>query len=193
MLLRVLTGNLSYVANLCFDSNSGLFVNCYNLDMFQKTLDIAGRIHKVLIMRGATISVAESCTGGMLSHLLTLLPGSSAFFVTGIVVYSGKSKKKILGISGKTLTSYGVVSSETAKEMAEKVRALTGTDFSIATTGNLGPNAIEGKERGLIYIAVSGSFGTEVRALRLSGDRQANKEAASLQALKFLLEALKAA
>jgi PncC family amidohydrolase len=161
--------------------------------MFQKTLDIVSRIHKVLIMRGATISVAESCTGGMLSHLLTLLPGSSAFFVTGIVVYSGKSKKKILGISRKTLTSYGAISEETAKEMAEKVRALTGTDLSIATTGNLGPNAIEGKERGLIYIAVSGSFGTEVRTLMQSGDRQANKEAASLQALKFLEEALKAA
>ena len=146
----------------------------------------------MLIMRGASISVAESCTGGMLGHLLTLLPGSSAFFVTDIVVYSYKSKKKILGISRKTLTSYGVVSSETAKEMPESVRALISTDLSIATTGNLGPNAIEGKG-GLIYIAVSGSFGTEVRALKLSDDRQANKEAASLQALKFLLEALKAA
>lgn len=143
----------------------------------------------MLIIRGAIISVAESCTGGMLSRLLTLLPESNVFFVAGIVVYSDKSKKNILGISSKTLTSYGVVSSETAEEMAEKVRALTGTDLSIAKTGNLGTNAIAGKEQGLIYIAVSGSFDTEVRALRLSGDRQANKEAASLQALEFLLEA----
>ena len=161
--------------------------------MSQKTLDIVSRIHQLLIMRGVTISVAESCTGGMLSHLLTLLPGSSAFFVTGIVVYSGKSKKSILGISHKTIKSYGVVSAETAKEMAEKVRALTGTELSISTTGNLGPDVIEGKERGLIYIAVSGSFGTKVRELRLSGDRQENKKAASLQALELLLEAFKAA
>lgn len=161
--------------------------------MSKKTLDIVSRVHQLLIMRGATISVAESCTGGMLSHLLTLLPGSSAFFVTGIVVYSDKSKKSILGISRKTLKSYGAVSAEAVKEMAEKVRALTGTDLSIATTGNLGPDVIEGKERGLIYIAVSGSFGTEVRELRLSGDRQENKETASLQALEFLREAFTAA
>ena len=125
--------------------------------------------------------------------MLTLLPGSSTFFVAGIVVYSGKAKESILGISHKTLKSQGVVSAETAKEMAEKVRALTKTELSIATTGNLGPEVLEGKERGLIYIALSGSFGTRVRKLRLNGDRQENKEKASLEALKLLLEAVKEA
>lgn len=161
--------------------------------MSQQIPDIAGRVHQILIKKGATISVAESCTGGMLSHLLTLLPGSSSFFMTGIIVYSATSKESILGISRKALKSHGVISEETAKEMAEKVRALTRTDLSIATTGNLGPDVLEGKERGLIYVAVSGSFGTAVRELRLSGDRQENKETASLQALEFLLEALQAA
>lgn len=159
--------------------------------MSLQILDNVSRVHQLLLNRGATISVAESCTGGMLSHILTFLPGSSAFFVAGLVVYSSEAKESILGISHKTLRSHGVVSAETAKEMAEKVRALTETDLSIATTGNLGPDVLEGKERGLIYVAVSGSFGTKVQELRLTGDRQDNKEKASLQALELLLGALK--
>ena len=86
-----------------------------------------------------------------------------------------------------------MVNAETAKEMAERVRALTKSNLSISTTGNVGPDVLEGKERGLVYVAVSGCFGTEVRELRLSGDRQENKTSASLQALELLLETIKEA
>jgi nicotinamide mononucleotide (NMN) deamidase PncC len=82
------------------------------------------------------------------------------------------------------------VSRETAEEMSEKIRALTRTDYSISTTGNLGPDVLEGKERGLIYIAVSREGQTYARELKLRGDRESNKKEAALQALMFLFEVI---
>ena len=161
--------------------------------MAPETLDIVSKIHQTLIKKGLTISVAESCTGGLLSHLLTKLPGSSAFFEAGIVSYSRKSKEEILGVSREIMAQQGIVSEKTAKEMAGKIRALTKTDFSIATTGNLGPAVLEGKDRGLIYIAVSGSQGIIARELRLDGGRAANKKEAALRSLELLLEVIKSA
>lgn len=159
--------------------------------MSRATLDIAGKVHHLLSERGLTVSVAESCTGGLLSHLLTLLPGSSAFFEVGMITYSTGSKENVLGISRRAVSHFGVVSAEMAKTMAEKVRALSKTSFSIATTGNLGPDVLDGKERGLVFIAVSGNFGTVARELRLKGDREENKEEAAIRALEFLLEVVK--
>ncbi len=83
---------------------------------------------------------------------------------------------------------YGVVSEETAREMAEKVRLLSKSDFSISTTGNLGPDVLEGKEKGLIYIAASKKGKTVSKELRLKGNREENKKEASLSALKLLVE-----
>jgi len=161
--------------------------------MEPKTLDIVSRVHQTLIKKGLTISVAESCTGGLLSHLLTKLPGSSSFFEAGIVSYSRKSKEEILGVSRQNITRLGVVSETIAKEMAGKIRVLTKTDFSIATTGNLGPSVLEGKDKGLIYIAVSSNHGIVARELRLGGGREANKEEAARRSLELLLEVIKSA
>jgi PncC family amidohydrolase len=148
------------------------------------------RVHEFLTKKKLTISAAESCTGGLISHYLTAFPGSSAFFDAGVVTYSIESKKGILGVSSGTISSYGVVSEETAKEMAEKVRTLTKADYSISATGNLGPDVLEGKEKGLIYIAISREGQTFSRELKLKGDREANKEEAALQSLMFLIEVI---
>lgn len=148
------------------------------------------KAHELLTKKKLTISVAESCTGGLISHYLTCLAGSSAFFDAGVVTYSIESKKSILNVSSETISNYGVVSEETAKEMAEKVRALTRTDYSISATGNLGPDVLEGKEKGLIYIAISRKGQICLRELRLTGDREANKKEAVLQALKLLIEVI---
>ena len=96
-----------------------------------------------------------------------------------------------MGISPSTIEKYGVVSENTAGEMAEKVRALTGTDYALSTTGNLGPDVLEGKEKGLIYIAVSKTGQTISKEVRLAGNREENKEAASLLALRLLIEIMK--
>ncbi len=156
--------------------------------MNQEALKVIERVHELFREKGLTLSLAESCTGGLISHYLTILPGASNFFVAGVISYSEEAKKNILGISSETILSYGVVSGETAREMAEKVCTLTKTDCSLSTTGNLGPDVLEGKEQGLIYIAVSKKGKTISRELRLKGDRKANKEEASLLALRLLIE-----
>ncbi len=152
--------------------------------------EVICKVHELLTRKKLTVSVAESCTGGLISHYLTVLPGSSAFFDAGVVSYSVESKKRILDISPETMSNYGVVSEEIAREMAEKIRALMQTNYSISTTGNLGPDVLEGKERGLIYIAVSREGQTYARELKLKGDRKSNKKEAALQALMFLFEVI---
>ncbi len=156
--------------------------------MKQEVLETIKKVHEIFKKRGLTLSVAESCTGGLVSHYLTTLPGTSVFFVAGIISYSEEAKKNILGISPMTLLRCGAVSEETACEMAERVRLLTKTDCSLSTTGNLGPDVIEGKERGLIYIAASKEGKTFSKKLQLKGDRESNKEEASLSALRLLIE-----
>ena len=156
--------------------------------MEQKVLEILERLHELLKNRGLTLSAAESCTGGLISHYLTALPGSSKFFSAGVVSYAEETKINILHMKPETISEYGVVSEETAREMAEKMRLLAGTDCSISTTGNLGPDALEGKERGLVYIAASKEGMTISKELKLRRDRSANKEEASLAALTLLVE-----
>ncbi|NWF98092.1 MAG: CinA family protein [Nitrospirae bacterium] len=146
------------------------------------------KVHNIFKEKKITLSIAESCTGGLISHYITSFPGSSEFFVAGLVVYSAEMKKKILRIPSRIIENFGVVSSQTAIEMADRIRKLTSTDFSVSTTGNLGPDVLEGKERGLIYIAVSRKNHTSVKEHKFKGNRQQNKEKAALKALEFLIE-----
>ncbi|MGO9611500.1 MAG: CinA family protein [Dissulfurispiraceae bacterium] len=149
---------------------------------------IIRRVHNFFVARELTLSVAESCTGGLICHYLTALPGSSVFFEAGVVAYSLEAKRSILCIPAEVIAEQGVVSSKVAGEMAERIRSLTRTDYSLSTTGNLGPDVLENKDKGLIYIAVSRASRTFLRELRLTGEREDNKEMASIAALKFLIE-----
>lgn len=145
-------------------------------------------MHELFNNKGLTLSTAESCTGGLISHYITSLAGASAFFTAGIVSYSAGIKESVLGVSQATILDKGVVSMETAREMAEKVRVLIKTDYSISTTGNLGPDVLEGKDRGLIYIAACNQEQTVSKELRLKGDRDENKEEAAVSAMQLLIE-----
>ncbi|MEK7308110.1 MAG: CinA family protein [Nitrospirota bacterium] len=156
--------------------------------MNKEALKTIKKVHDLFKKKKLTLSVAESCTGGLISHYLTVLPGASIFFKAGIIAYSAAVKKSVLHVSSAVLREYGIVSAETAKEMAQKVRTLAKTDFSLSTTGNLGPDVLEGKMQGLVYIAVSKHGKTISRELRLKGNREKNKENASLSALRFLNE-----
>jgi len=156
--------------------------------MDRRTLEVIRKIHELFRKKGLTLSVAESCTGGLISHYITALPGASNFFEAGVVSYSAEAKRTILGVSSETASKYGVVSDQTGKEMADKVRKLAGTDLSLSTTGNLGPDTLEGKEKGVVYISVSGEDGILSRELRLKGDREENKKEAALAALQLLLK-----
>jgi PncC family amidohydrolase len=134
------------------------------------------------------LSSAESCTGGLISHYITSVAGASTYFSGGIVSYSEDMKKKVLGISPETIAAHGVVNEDIAREMAEKILAISGSDYSVSSTGNLGPDVLEDKEKGLVYIAASGNGKTISRTLHLRGDRKVNKEDAVFAALRLLLE-----
>jgi PncC family amidohydrolase len=139
-----------------------------------------------------TLSVAESCTGGLVSHYLTAVPGAGSFFEASVVTYSAAAKKKLLGIRRNIFTRYGMVSEVTARQMADKVRLLTQTDVGVSTTGNLGPDVLEGKPKGLVYIAISTRKETVVRRYMFKGTRGRVKEQAVRTALAFLAEVLDA-
>ena len=153
-------------------------------------LKTARNIHRIFREKGLTLSLAESCTAGLISHYLTTVPGASRIYAAGVVAYSADAKKRILGIPQKVIDTHGIVSKQTAKQMARRVRSLTKTDVSVSTTGNLGPDVIENKPRGLVYVAVSTKKRTVTKKLMLKGTRGQIKEIAVIASLSFLLEVI---
>jgi len=164
------------------------FVKGEYLTLNNDMLAVIQKIHAFFREKSLTLSVAESCTGGFISHLITNLPGASAFFEAGVVAYSAAVKENLLGVSPETIARHGVVSEQVVREMATNIRRLAGTDFSLSTSGILGPDVLEVKEKGLVYIAVSREGETFSKELRLKGNREENKAMASRLALEFLLE-----
>ena len=149
-------------------------------------------IGEELRKRGLTLAVAESCTGGLLASLITDVPGSSDYFVGGVVAYSNTVKEEVLGVPRDVLRTAGAVSPECARAMAEGARKLLGTDLALATTGIAGPTGgTSQKPVGLVYVALAHPDGTEVREHRFVGSRRGNKHSAAHGALELLLEFLR--
>ncbi len=151
-------------------------------------LDLVREIHGHFKKSGLRLSVAESCTGGLIGHLLTSLPGASDFFDSSVVCYSTDCKIKLLGVGSSAIRKHGAVSEETARAMAVAVRKKRGTDFSLSTTGNLGPDPMEDKKVGLVYMAVDWQRETISRGMLFEGEREAIKLKAAVSALEFLRE-----
>lgn len=148
-------------------------------------------IAALLISQHATVGTAESCTGGFVSHRLTSLPGSSAYFQGAIVSYSNELKMKLLGVSGDTLAENGAVSEQTAKEMAEGARRVLGTTYAIATTGIAGPDGGSAeKPVGTVWIACATPTETVTQLLKLANIRSINIEMTSTYALNLLRKAI---
>ena len=146
----------------------------------------------LLIKNGLRIAVAESCTGGLIAHKLTNIPGSSNYFERGIVAYSNKAKVELLGVSEGTLDRYGAVSSETAIEMAEAVRRRSRTDIGLSSTGIAGPSGgSREKVVGLVYIGYSDSKQRYSERYIFSRQRDINKERFAIAALNVLRTNLK--
>ncbi|MGH7639539.1 MAG: CinA family protein [Candidatus Dormibacteria bacterium] len=138
-----------------------------------------------------TVATAESCTGGMLAGALSELPGSSSFFVGGVVAYANSAKVALLGVDPAELTRHGAVSQEVALALARGVRSLLGTTLGVSTTGVAGPDGSEHKPPGLIFVALSGPAGEGVRRLEGDRGRRQNRVEAVRAALQLLLEALR--
>lgn len=150
------------------------------------------RVGQALRQRGWTLALGESCTGGMVSHLLTQVAGSSEYFLGGVVAYSNQAKQDLLGVDALTLMEHGAVSPETAREMARGARSAFLVHVGLSVTGVAGPGGgSDDKPVGLTYVAVITPEGERVERYQWSGDRQANKQASAEAALELLLQAVR--
>jgi nicotinamide-nucleotide amidase len=155
-----------------------------------ETLEAA--VGAMLRASSKTLALAESCTGGLIGHRITNVPGSSDYLLASLVTYSNEAKIRLLGVPEAMIAERGAVSEETAREMAEGVRAACGADVGISVTGIAGPTGgTETRPVGLTYIAVSDDAGTVVEEHRLRGDRPMVKERAAQTALYMLYRRLR--
>ena len=144
-------------------------------------------VNELLSNRKQTLSIAESCTGGNISKMITTIPGASLFLKGAIVAYSAKVKKELLHISSALIKRHSVVSKEVAVEMATKTRDLFSTDYAIATTGNAGPTTDEtDKSVGVVFIAIASLSGVYVEEFFFGKPRAKVIERASVKALELL-------
>lgn len=153
-----------------------------------ETLESA--VGRLLGERGATLALAESCTGGLLAKRLTDVPGSSAYFVEGLVTYSNESKERLLGVPRELIEEHGAVSEPVARKMAEGARALAGSDYGLSVTGVAGPGGgTEEKPVGLVYVGISDGEDTTAERVDLSAwseSREAVRERSANRALDLL-------
>jgi PncC family amidohydrolase len=151
-------------------------------------------IGALLVARGLTLVTAESCTGGLVAHRITDVPGSSAYFLGGFVAYANEAKEEMLGVRHETLVAHGAVSEETALEMARGARQRLGADLGISTTGIAGPaGGTPDKPVGLVHVALSASGVELCQRYVWQGNRLSNKEQSAEAALQLLLSYLHSA
>lgn len=148
---------------------------------------LEGVVGRLLCEAGATVAVAESCTGGLLASRITDIAGSSDYFLEGLVTYSNAAKKARLDVLELTINRYGAVSEETAIAMAQAVRETSGATYGLSTTGIAGPGGgTNEKPIGLVYLGLATASGVEMRKLILGTDRKTNKIRAIMAALNLL-------
>ena len=148
-------------------------------------------IGKLLKKHGKTLSTAESCTGGLVASMITSVAGSSEYFLGSVVSYANSVKQGVLGVSEEILSKHGAVSEECVKAMAEGVRKLTGSDYSVATSGIAGPGGgTDEKPVGLVWIGVSSQKGTQAFKLLFNSDRKRNTERFASSALYKIFKKL---
>ena len=148
-------------------------------------------IGDLLRQKGLTLGVVESATGGLISHLITNVPGSSDYYKGSVTAYSNETKIKVIGVKEDTIEKYGAVSYQVAEEMAQGGKQVLAVDICIADTGIAGPSgATPEKPVGLFYIGLSHQTGTYSQEHHFHGDREQNKRAAAEAALFWLKEYL---
>jgi nicotinamide-nucleotide amidase len=141
-----------------------------------------------LTAAGKTVAVAESLTGGLVAAALTDIPGASVVVRGGVLAYATDVKAHVLGVSEVLLAQVGAVDADVAEQMASGVRSLMGATYGLATTGVAGPDRVDGKPVGTVYVAVVGPNSSRVKALSLSGDRGDIRADSVLAALTLLAE-----
>jgi PncC family amidohydrolase len=149
------------------------------------------KVGRLLREKKLTLAVAESCTGGLVGHLLTNVPGSSEYFLGGVVAYAYGAKERLLGVRHKTLYEFGAVSEQTAREMARGARREFSADIGLSVTGIAGPGGgMPEKPVGLAWAAVSARESDWEEMNIWESDREGNKMASAVGALTLLLQVL---
>jgi len=149
------------------------------------------QIGKHLRSSGQKLATAESCTGGLVGDRITNIPGSSDYYLGGVVAYAYEAKVALLGVSWDTLHTYGAVSRETVLEMSRGARKALSADISISVSGIAGPGGgLPGKPVGTTWIGLSAGDGDWARVFCFPGDREQNKRLSAEETLKFVLEYL---
>ena len=148
-------------------------------------------VGQVLIRKNATVTTAESCTGGYIAHLLTSHAGSSAYYKGSIICYDNPIKTKLLGVTESSLQEHGAVSASTVEQMATTARLLMEADYAIAVSGIMGPGgATAEKPIGLVWIAVATANGVQSQEMRFRFDRKRNIELTAAHTLRLLYAAI---
>lgn len=154
-------------------------------------LTLGERIGKILIQKRLKIAISESCTGGLVSHWITNVSGSSNYFEAAMITYSNYSKSKFLNVDESLIGTKGAVSAEVAQAMAEGIKKVAEVDVGLSVTGIAGPTGgTEEKPVGLVYIGLSAKEGNFIRRFNFSGTRLEIKERAAMETLKLLLDYL---
>ena len=149
---------------------------------------------ELLVQRGLWLAAAESCTGGLISHLITNVAGSSSYYLGGVTSYSNEAKVRLLGVNRNTLELHGAVSEETVLEMARGIRKAMGADIGISVSGIAGPTGgSSDKPVGTVWIGLSSAKEEFARHFLWSGDRLAVKQQSAQAALEMLVEHLRSA
>ena len=163
-------------------------------DPLDASLDaLVRRLQAACLAGGATVALAESCTGGLVAAALTAVPGSSGYFVGGVVSYSNEAKRDLLGLDPAILDAHGAVSAQVARAMALGARERFAAGVAASVTGIAGPNGgTAAKPVGLTYVAVADSDGVDVRRFVWSGDRAANRRDSASAVVEMLLARVEA-
>jgi len=155
-------------------------------------MSIRESLHDLCVSKGISVAVAESCTSGLIASKLTLKSGSSVFFKGGIIAYQNDIKIKILGVDEQAIFQYTEVSTEVVRQMAEGVRKSFSADYSIATSGYVGPSGgTHNNPIGTVFIAISSASEVDVERFIFSGDRQSIVGQASEKSFSLLYDAIK--
>jgi nicotinamide-nucleotide amidase len=150
----------------------------------------AGVVGRALRAKGLTLAIAESCTGGLVGHMITREPGASDFLLVDAVTYANSAKTRLLGIDEDVIRGHGAVSSEVAAAMAEGVKRVSGADIALSLTGTAGPSGGTAmKPVGTVFIAVAGSEGTTVKERHFAGDRYQIQTLAAYAGLELVRRA----
>ncbi len=149
------------------------------------------RIGSLLCLSGQKLATAESCTGGLIGHRLTNVPGSSEYYLGGIIAYAYEAKVALLNVSWDTLQACGAVSRETVLKMARGARKALSADLAVSVSGIAGPGGgLPGKPVGTVWLGLSASDGDWARVYGFAGDREQNKSDSAEAALQFVLDYL---